>query len=73
MAFRIPGRQTKIRLFDKVETVDEQYDVFDVGVEHAHGGIDSVVVGVSAYSLKQAIETLNSKSDAKEADASVVV
>ena len=73
MAFRIPGRQERIRVFDRVATVDEQYDVFDVGVEHAHGGIDSVVVGVSAYSLKKAIETLNSKSDAKEAEAPVTV
>ena len=73
MAFRIPGRKETIRVFDRVTTVDEQYDVFDVGVQHADGGIDSVVVGVSAYSLKKAIDALNTKADAKEAEAPVTV
>ena len=34
-----------MRLFERVETVDNQYDIFDVGVEQADGSIDSVVVG----------------------------
>jgi hypothetical protein len=73
MAFRIPGRKESIRVFDRVKCLDTQYDVFDVGVQHADGGIDSVVVGVSAYSLKKAIAALNSKADAKEAEAPATV
>ena len=73
MAFRIPGRQESIRLFDRVETVDPQYDVFDVGVQHADGGIDSVVVGASAYSLKKAIKVLNEKSDSEASTEADVV
>ena len=48
MALRIPGRQESIRLFDRVETLIPN-TMFDVGVQHADGGIDSVVVGASAY------------------------
>ena len=44
---------TLVRLFERVATVDDQYDIFDVGVQHADGGIDSMVVGGSFYSAKQ--------------------
>lgn len=69
MAFRIPGTTAKVRLFDRVATTDEQYDVFDVGVEHEDGSIDSLVVGGSFASARRAIENMNSKADAKVAEA----
>lgn len=65
--FRFPGSKTQIRLFDRVETTDTQYDVFDVGLQHADGGIDSLAVGGSFYTAKKAIDKLN--RDAEERDA----
>ena len=44
MRFKIPGRNTNVRLFEKVETTDPQYLIFDVGVEYEDGSIDSLVV-----------------------------
>ena len=69
MAFRIPGTTAKVRLFDRVATTDDQYDVFDVGLEHDNGDIDSLAVGGSFASARRAIENLNSKVDAKSAEA----
>ena len=67
---RIPGTDLSLRLFDRVKTDDTQYDVFDVGVQHADGGIDSIAVGGSFYSAKKVISTMNDKADSKTADTS---
>ena len=55
MRIKIGDTGRSFRLFEKVATVDEQYDICDLGIEHADGGIDSLVVGGSFYSLKNAI------------------
>ena len=47
MRFKVPGQSVSVRLFERVETVDNQYDIFDVGIEQEDGSIDSVVVGGS--------------------------
>jgi hypothetical protein len=57
--FHIPGRKTQVRLFDRVETEDPQYDIYDVGLQYADGGIDSLAVGGSFHSLKRAIAKAN--------------
>lgn len=67
---RIPGTDLSLRLFDRVETDNRQYDVFDVGVQHADGGIDSIAVGGSFYSAKKIISNMNDKADAKASDTS---
>ena len=69
MRFRIPGTTVTARIVEAVETADPQYDVFDLGIEHEDGGIDSIVVGASAYSLKKTVENLNRVADEKKADA----
>ena len=61
---RIPGTKKSLRFFDPVVTADEQYNVYDIGVQHEDGGIDSMVVGGSFYSLKKAVGNLNDKVDA---------
>ena len=66
--FRIPGTQLKARVFEQVATEDSQYMICDVGIEHPDGGIDSVVVGASAYSLKRAINNANQRADEKAAE-----
>ena len=64
MRFRIPGRELRVRLFERVETTDNQYDIFDVGVEQADGSIDSLVVGGSFSYAK----SLCKKADEKAAE-----
>ena len=64
---RFPGSKVSLRLFDRVETKDDQYDIFDVGVQYEDGTIDSVVVGGSFASVKRVVSKLNSDADRKEA------
>ena len=64
MRIAIPGQDITVRLFERVETVDNQYDVFDVGVEQEDGSIDSVVVGGSFSYAK----SLCKKADDKKAE-----
>lgn len=63
MRFRIPGRDTNVRLFERVETVDSQYDIFDVGLEQADGSIDSVVVGGSFSMAKSWVKAIDEKRE----------
>ena len=67
--FHIPGRTTQVRLFDRVETVDDQYDIYDVGLQYADGGIDSLAVGGSFHSLKRAIAKANANVMASGSDS----
>jgi len=67
MRFQFPGSQVHVRLMQEVETVDPQYDIYDIGIEHADGGIDSIAAGGSAYSLKKAVRNLNRRSDEQHA------
>jgi len=69
MRCKIPGQDISVRLFERVETTDDQYDIFDVGLEQADGSIDSVVVGGSfsyAKSLcRKADEAAEARKEAK--------
>ena len=47
MRFKVPGQSVSVRLFVRVATVDNQYDIFDVGIEQEDGSVDSIVVGGS--------------------------
>ena len=69
MRFQIPGTDIKTRLFERVETVDPQYDVFDIGVEQEDGSIDSLVVGGSFSFAKSLISDANKRRDEKKAEA----
>ena len=65
---RIPGTTMSLRLFDNVATVDEQYNIVDVGIQYEDGAIDSLAVGGSFHSLKRAVNNMNSNADAKPAE-----
>ena len=67
MQFRIPGRDVSVRLFERVETVDNQYDIFDVGLQQADGSIDSVVVGGSFSYAKSLCRKADENAEAKKA------
>ena len=69
MRFRIPGRDINVRLFERVATVDDQYDIFDCGVEQADGSIDSIVVGGSFSYAKSLIKAVDDKAAAKKEEA----
>ena len=42
-----------VRMFERVETIDPQYDIVDCGLEYDDGRIDSLAVGGSFSSLKR--------------------
>ena len=68
MRFKIPGRSTNVRLFERVETTDPQYDIFDVGIEYEDGSIDSLVVpGSGSYaSAKAFVKRIDEKAEAEK-------
>ncbi len=73
MRFRIPGRDINVRLFERVETVNSQYDIFDCGLEQADGTIDSIVIGGSFSYAKSLVTAIDEKAEAKKAAEPVAV
>ena len=76
MRFSIPGLTTKytIRLFEKVETVNDQYNIVDVGLETPDGVIDSIAFGGAFSSAKKWLATDKKeevKAEGTEASAEV--
>ena len=65
MRIKIPGQDYSVRLFHRVETTDDQYDIFDVGLEQADGSIDSIAIGGSFSYAKSLI----AKADEQAAKA----
>ena len=54
MRFQLPfNDDITVRLFERVETTDSQYDIVDCGLEYEDGSIDSLAVGGSFSSLKK--------------------
>ena len=81
MRFKVPGQDINVRFFERVDTVDKQYDIFDVGIEQADGSIDSMVVGGSFSYAKSFVKAMDTKAEeakaakaaeAKEPELSVV-
>ncbi len=70
MPIPIPGTEYKLRIMDEVATTDGQYSIYDVGIQHPNGGIDSLAIGGSFYSLECAIDNLNASGRARRAEAS---
>lgn len=66
MRFKVPGQDVSVRLFERVETKDDQYDIFDVGLEQSDGSIDSVVVGGSFSYAKSLCRKADEKAEAKK-------
>ena len=71
MRFKVPGQSLSVRLFERVETKDSQYDIFDVGIEQEDGSIDSIVVGGSfSYAKSLARQADENAAKKTAADAS---
>jgi len=52
MRFKLPfNDRCTVRLFEKVETVDDTYRIVDTGLEYDTGRIDSIAVGGNFSSL----------------------
>jgi len=67
MRIAIPGQDLTIRLFERVETVNGTYDIYDVGVEQEDGTIDSIAVGGSFSYAKSLIKKAEDKKAARKA------
>ena len=72
MKIKLPGKDVSVRLFERVETVDSQYDIFDVGLEQADGSIDSMVVGGSFSYAKSLVKAMDDKAAEKKAEEPVL-
>jgi len=68
MRFKIPGQDVRVRLLERVETTDSQYDIFDVGLEQQDGSIDSIVVGGSFSYAKSLLDAMDRKRDEAKAE-----
>ena len=68
MRFKIPGKDVNVRLFERVQTVDSQYDIFDVGLEQADGSIDSMVIGGSFSYAKSLVKAIDQKAADKQTE-----
>ena len=68
MKLAIPNTKVVARIFEPVQTVDEQYDIVDLGFEYQDGGIDSLAVGGSFHSLKQAVHKNNADIGSTKSD-----
>lgn len=66
MRFKVPGQSVSVRLFERVETVDNQYDIFDVGIEQEDGSVDSIVVGGSFSYAKSLCRKADQKAAANK-------
>ena len=73
MLIKIPGQDLNLRFFERVETVDDQYNIYDIGVEQpgedGKAIIDSVCVGGSFSYAKSLVKSLDAKAEAKKAAA----
>lgn len=72
MRFKVPGQSVSVRLFERVETVDNQYDIFDVGIEQEDGSVDSIVVGGSFSYAKSLCRKADEKAAASKQTVTVV-
>ena len=68
MRFRIPGKSIHVRIFEPVQTTDEQYYIYDTGLDYGDGTIDSVAVGGSFATLKRLANEADEKSLQKRQD-----
>jgi len=65
MMFDIPGLSAKVRVFEEVKTKDDQYNIVDCGIQYEDGGIDSLALGGSFYSVKNLCGQLDKKAAKK--------
>tara|TARA_B100000674_G_C37837210_1_gene913472 strand:- start:741 stop:950 length:210 start_codon:yes stop_codon:yes gene_type:complete len=61
MKFKVPNQNIIVRLFERVNTSDNQYDVFDIGIEQPDGSIDSIALGGSFANAKAFIQNQKAK------------
>jgi hypothetical protein len=64
MRFKLPfNDDITVRICERVQTTDEQYDIVDCGLEYDDGSIDSLAIGGSFSSLKKWTSPKDSKGD----------
>ena len=74
MRFKLPfNSNVTVRLFEKVETVDDTYRIVDVGAEYSTGRIDSIAVGGNFSSLSSWCGANDEEEEYVSEDASPTV
>ena len=73
MLFKIPGKPVSVRLFERVETVNDSYDIFDIGLQQDDGSIDSIVVGGNFSYAKSLGKAMDKKAEDKKAAPPVTI
>ena len=74
MRFKLPFNDSiTVRLFEKVETVDDTYRIVDVGAEYSTGRIDSIAVGGNFSSLSSWCGADNSEEEYVSEDTAPTV
>ena len=73
MLIKVPGQDLNLRFFERVETVDDQYNIYDIGVEQpgedGKNIIDSICVGGSFSYAKSLVKSIDDKAASKKSDA----
>jgi len=71
MRFKLPfNDRIRVRLMEKVETVDDTYRIADTGLEYSDGTIDSIAVGGNFTTLSGWCGMKDEEGDTpKEAEA----
>ena len=67
MRFKIPGRSIHVRILEPVKTEDEQYHIFDTGLDYKDGSVDSIAVGGAFATVSNWVESEDDKAEKKEA------
>tara|TARA_R100001163_G_scaffold35394_1_gene27219 strand:+ start:1377 stop:1643 length:267 start_codon:yes stop_codon:yes gene_type:complete len=67
MRFKLPGMSVHVRLLEEVATVDDQYHIFDSGLEYEDGSVDSLAVGGAFATAKSWVNDANSKAAKRKA------
>jgi hypothetical protein len=66
MLWSLPGTDTKIRVFEEVKTVEDNYHIYDCGLQYAEGQIDSLAFGGSFHTIKNLCGSLDEKKAQQE-------
>ena len=65
MRFKIPGQSIHVRIFEPVKTVEDNYHIYDTGLDYGNGDIDSLAVGGSFATVSNWVESTDDKAEKK--------
>ena len=73
MKIKLPGKDVSVRLFERVETVDSQYDIFDVGLVSRLTALSTLWSLVARSPMaKSLVKAMDDKAAEKKAEEPVL-